>query len=637
MAATLDSSILNQLNTAEAKSLHELTFNLSSCGVGKIVNLPQIIVVGEQSAGKSSVLEAISRVRFPVKGDVCTRFATEIVLRHATKTRADVSIQFTDKSKPPHSFQKVDFSEDDLPAIINDAQDRMGLTANGREFSRDVLRLEIEGPSMYPLTLVDLPGLFQHDTADQSTKGRETVDQLVESYMKKTNSIILVVITARNQLANHVALRKVKEYDPKRERTLGIITKPDLTLAGYSDEKNYIQLAKNQESANKLLLGWHVLRNRAENEDSLETRDTAETAFFETTAWGSIPRDDRGVAALRKKLSRVLYNHIRNNLPNVIEDIEGKLRDRQLEVDRLGLPRSTTQEMRSFLLSISSEFQRLSRDGVLGHYNDAFFGDLSTTDKKLRAQLRNFNRAFDHVLGTKGSKFTIELFEDPGSNLLHVPEFLQNFLKRYLYDFPDPERKIRQEVSSALEKQAAGNQGCELPGSYNTDLVIQLFQQQAAPWEKIAEFHIKQIILVAKAFVDDIFQHVVGHPGVNPTTEAILCGCVDPFFAKKEKILNEKLQELLKPYTRGYALPLDAEFRRMATYRIVDRLADRLEALTTARNELGGENSAKGLRGDMLAEAASTLNAMEGGEFGTEKVIDLMQAYYEVSIPTAPN
>ncbi|POR32031.1 Interferon-induced GTP-binding protein Mx3, partial [Tolypocladium paradoxum] len=600
MAVSLDPSVLDQLNTTEARALHELTDQLSSCGVGNLVNLPQIIVVGEQSAGKSSVLEAISHVRFPVKGD----------------------------SKAPQAFQRAGFREDDLADIIKEAKDYMGIAATGRDFSKDVLRLEIEGPNMYPLTLVDLPGLFHVETANQSMRGKETVDQLVESYMKQKNSIILVVITASNQLANHIALRKVKEHDPKRERTLGVITKPDLTRAGYTEERNYIQLARNQESAHKLKLGWHVLRNRAEDEDNLDARDATEARFFETTAWASIPRDDRGVISLRKKLSRVLYNHIRHNLHGVIEDIEGKLRERQEELERLGLSRSTPQEMRSFLLAIAGEFQRLARDGIHGRYNDAFFGGLRDTEHKLRAQLRNFNRAFDYVLATKGSKLAIAPRDDLDCQSPDLPEFLKSFLEEYPYDFPNPASISRERLNALLEKRAATNQGREFPGSHNTDLVIQLFQKQAAPWKDIASFHVKQVTLVAKAFVDHLFRHIVGQP---ETTEAILCGCVDPFFTDKEKLLSQKLEELLKPYVRGYAMPLDAEFRHMVTRRTVDRLAEQLRAMSEKQAGQIDDATVKTLRSDMLADAASTLEAIDGGEFGTEKVIDMMEAYYEMS------
>lgn len=633
MAVSLDSAVLGQLNTTEVQALHNISDSLSASGVGKFVNLPQIIVVGDQSSGKSSVLEAISHVRFPVDGGLCTRFATELVLQRAKQTRVEVSVKFADSSKPSHSFQRSDFSEDDLPDIIAEAKECMGFSRPGQEFSKDVLRLEIEGPGMYPLTLVDLPGLFHSDTETQSLRGKDTVDQLVDSYMRQKNSIILVVVTADSQLSSHVALRKVKEVDPNRERTLGVITKPDLTTPGYANETTYVKVARNQEGAHKLKLGWHVLRNRAESETSLDARDSIEEQFFQVGAWESLPKQDLGIASFRKKLSKVLYDHLRTSLPGVVDDIERKLSVRQEELDRLGNERSTPEDMRSFLLTISGEFQRLARDAVYGRYNDPFFGGLDDEDRKLRAQLRNFSRVFDHVLKTKG--FEQRIISDTEDSKSHdeLPEYLELFLDKYPYDFPDPEDITKEELNSQLQQQASANQGREFPGSPNQDLAIQLFQKQASPWRRIAEFHIDRVTVIAKSFVDELFRHIVGSPSTNPTTEAILTTCVDPFFGKKEELLKGKLDELLRPYTQGYALPLDADLHKTLGRKSAERVAERLcDTMENKYPDLFDEDGKGQLTRQMLVSSA-TDDTLASDEFGTDKIVDMMLAYYEVRNP----
>ncbi|KAM0351764.1 hypothetical protein ACHAPU_002276 [Fusarium lateritium] len=632
MDVSLDSDVLQQLNTREARSLHKISDELTACGVGKIVNLPQIIVVGEQSAGKSSVLEAISHVRFPVEGNLCTRFATELVLRHARETRVDVSVRFADRSKSAQTFQKTGFRQDDLPGIIREAKECMGFTQAGKEFSKDVLRLEIEGPTMYPLSLVDLPGLFQTDTDNQSLGGKDTVDELVQSYMGQKNSIILVVITANNNLANHIALSQVKTIDPQRQRTIGVITKPDLIRAGTSGEREYIRVAKNQEVAHKLQLGWHVLRNRAEDETSLETRDQIEESFFKEGAWASIAEQDRGISSFRRKLSSVLFNHIRNSLPGVIEDIEVKLRERQEDLTRLGDRRSDHQHWRSFLLTVATDFQRLARDGCNGQYNDPFFGSLDDDDCKFRAVLRNFNRVFDHILRTKGSTQNIISSDADAPKEDALPQHLSEFVRQYPYDFADPEIINMDKLRVELEKRAAANQGREFPGSANVDLAMQLFKKQAAPWKTIAKFHVETVLTVAKAFVDQLFKHVIGSPQDNPTTEAILATCVDPFFDKKETELQNKIEELLKPYSRGYALPLDMEFYRGLSKKSTSRLANQVcKTLEDNFPEMFSGESRNKITPERITQAMASGNESRDGEFGTDKVIDMMLTYYEMS------
>ncbi|KAM0540168.1 hypothetical protein ACHAPJ_013624 [Fusarium lateritium] len=628
MDVSVNSVILKQLYTEEATSLHDISDGLSACGVGKIVNLPQIIVVGEQSSGKSSVLEAISHIRFPVDGSLCTRFATELIFHHASENRIDASVRFADKTKPSQAFQRKTFHEDDLPDIIKEAKQHMGIP-DGRDFSKDVLRLEIEGPNIYPLSLVDLPGLYHTSTQNQSSIGKDTVEELVESYMRQKNSIILVVVAANANLANHIALEKARVIDAQRQRTIGVITKPDLALT--ANAKQHIMAAKNQESAHKLQLGWHVLRNRGEDEKSLETRDEVEKSFFETHPWNTVPRSDLGIDNFRMKLSGILFDHIRNSLPGVIGEMEINLKERQDELHRLGTPRPTSKEQKSYLLSIASDFQRLARDGCNGRYNDPFFGNLEDKDLKFRALLRNFNRAFDYILRTRGSTQSIVISDEDETDEDELPEYLVRFLDRYPYEFPEPEKITIEQLSIGLENKAAANQGREFPGSPNPDLAMQLFKNQAAPWKRIAEFHVDTIISVAKAFVDQLFKHVVGSPQNNPTTEAILATLVDPFFEKKEGVLRKKIDELLWPYLQGYSLPVDIEFYRTLSQKSTNRVANQIcKTMEEKHPELFTETSNNKFTPEEITQAMALDQNSRVGEFGTDKIIDMMLTYYEV-------
>ncbi|KAL9575852.1 hypothetical protein ACKAV7_000015 [Fusarium commune] len=630
MDVSVNSKILDQLNTEEAKLLHQTSNDLSACGVGKIVNLPRIIVVGEQSSGKSSVLEAISCIKFPVDGGVCTRFATELIFHRANETRIDASVIFSDTRKPSQTFQRKRFHHDDLPDIIKEAREYMGFSSD-EDFSKDVLRLEIEGPNMSPLSLVDLPGLYQTNTMDQSLQGKDTVDELVESYMRQNNSIILVVLPANINLANQAALHKAQMVDPQRRRSIGVITKPDLALTANANQ--YIGVAKNQETSHKLQLGWHVLRNRGEDETSLATRDEIEESFFKTRVdWATIPDGDRGIANFRKKLSVILFNHIRNSLPGVIGDIETKLRDRENSHAQLGDKRSTAEQCRSYLLTISNDFQRLARDGCNGRYNDPFFGGLEGQDLKFRALLRNFNRVFDHNLRTKGSTQKIVLSDEDEPKEDELPQHLARFLNQYPYDFPDPERITIEELSNDLENKAAINQGREFPGYPNTDLAMQLFQNQAAPWKQIAQFHVDTVATVAKAFVDQLFKHVVGSPQNNSTTEAILATCVDPFFEEKEELLRDKINELLRPYSQGFSLPVDIEFYGALSQKTTSRVANQIcKTLEEKYPELFNQGSKNMFTPEKITQAMALDQNARVGQFGTDKIIDMMMTYYEMS------
>lgn len=158
----------------------------------------------------------------------------------------------------------------------------MGISDGDKDFSKDVLCISVECPEMVPLTLVDLPGIFVNETATQSKGGIKTVNDLVDRYMAQPKSIMLVVVEANVDIARHGALARVGDHDPKHERALGVVTKPDLAKGQGHLEAEHIRLAQNREPKHMLRLGWHVLRNRAENDEISSDRDTIETKFLES-------------------------------------------------------------------------------------------------------------------------------------------------------------------------------------------------------------------------------------------------------------------------------------------------------------------------------------------------------------------
>lgn len=497
--------------------------------------------------------------------------------------------------------------------------------------------------------------------------------------MKQKNSIMLAVVSANYQVTNQRVLREVKKHDPEMKRTLGIVTKPDLPQPGSDDQRQAIQLASGQDALNTLPLGWHVLRNRSEFEGDIagSDRDSQEEGFFRSGNWSVIPPKDRGAAMLRTKLSRVLLDHIQRSLPGLIDDIEANLTTREHELARLGKERSQPEDMRGFLVEIAVQFERLVRDAVNGHYGDDFFGELQDEERKLRSWLRNLNRAFGKTLLKKGSAETIvwaddevdggksdsdeedetaddesEAEDDDSSDIAGVQhtgasrmdvgahmlsalggdsaERAEYYLRRYLrlYKFPKPVPIQESEMKYRVEGLASVNQGREFPGSVNPDLAMDLFKAQSAPWEGIARFHVKLVSGYCISFVEGLFQHIIGPD--TETLNAILRLRVDTWFQQKEEALEQRLQELLRPYKVGYGASLEQEMQMRTDTKTIRRLVKQVEKLFKAKG-ISGEDDFNTM--DILSGLNSDGSPVTS-RFGTEKIIDLMMAHYDVSFET---
>ena len=207
--SNLTTAPLESLQSLDARKVMDVVDNLRKTGLGSIIQLPQIVTCGDQSSGKSSVLEAITGIPFPRKENLCTRFATQIVLRRAKVDSVSVAI-YPDKLRPSNERERLenvrlqleDFNK--LDELMETAMEEMGLTGGNstmpKAFSRDVLNIEISGPDRPQLTLVDLPGLIHSENKSQSKEDVEIIKAMVEDYIKEKRTIVLAVVSAKKTM-----------------------------------------------------------------------------------------------------------------------------------------------------------------------------------------------------------------------------------------------------------------------------------------------------------------------------------------------------------------------------------------------------------------------------------------------------
>jgi GTPase SAR1 family protein len=417
----LDTSALLDLRSSEPQSLLDEIDSLRLQGISEFVFLPQIVVCGDRSSGKSSVLEAISGVPFPRSDTLCTRIATEVILRPAPEAGATVSIVPSQDASDAERSKLVGFKQtlhglDEFPELVERAKAVTGIST-GAAFSRHILRVEVSGPKMPKLTLVDLPGLIHSDNKQQSLADVELISNLVRSYMKNPRSVVLAVVSAKNDYANQIILKRAREVDPNGQRTLGLITKPDTLPPGSASEADYINLATNDNI--HFRLGWHILKNRDYDarQSSTEERDQSERVFFSEGVWRGLPRDMVGVETLRQRLSMILLEQIKRYLPSLMADIQSSIKDTREKLLKLGDSHDSPEKQRQFLLRLSESFQMLSRAAIDGNYDHEFFGNPFSDDeasKRLRSIVQNLNLDFAELMRQNGHhRITTPLTKDP--------------------------------------------------------------------------------------------------------------------------------------------------------------------------------------------------------------------------------
>lgn len=534
------SSNMATIQSNDHRHLLDIIDKLRSQGCSRYIDLPEIIVCGDQSAGKSSVLEAISGMSFPTKDNLCTRFPTELVLRRDGAITTKVSItpgpnRSAEERRRLHSFGVVMHPDDPsaLGDIVEKAKEVIQLSDH-REFSTDTLRIELSGPDQPHLTMVDLPGLFRAGNRDQSVDNARTVRRMVKNYMKGPRSIILAVVSAKSDAALQEVTELAREVDPTGDRTLGLITKPDCLDAGSDMERSYLSLAENKNV--EFRLGWHVLKNRnyEMRNATLAERNEAEDEFFSKGNWASVDRSCVGIAALKPRLSNVLKDQILRQLPSLFEEVESGILDCQRRLERLGTPRTTVSEQRRYLHQVSQRFTTLVKAAVDGVYNEGFFGSAKTDEgyqKRLRAVVQNTLSDFEESMRVRGrSRAIVESEPAEGEEL-------------------GAGRVSREEYLDEVRATMRRNRGCELPGTFNPLIVGELFTEQCRPWRDITASMTESITECMYRTTRAIVDHIV----VPDVADEVL-GDINTGIEKLKIECDDKTAELLKPHNVGHPI-----------------------------------------------------------------------------------
>ena len=346
------------------------------------IALPRICVVGDQSTGKSSLIEGMSEIKVPRSAGTCTRCPMEINLTHSDRGHAWIcrvfisrrymydgskKVQVPKKSQPLGPWIEQDPEDEEFATLFNknQVQDtlksaQLAILNPGRpssdyafgqntrnddsqyqvKFSPNVVRLDISAPEFPNLSFYDLPGVISQAEIDEERYLVSLVENLVRAYICQENCIVLLALPMTDDATNSSAARIIRDVRGAKARTLGVLTKPDRVQAG--EYSQWVTILEGDKFS--LGHGYFVVRNTKDPFIEHSVARAEEADFFAADPWSTelaAYQDRFGTRQLQAALSTLLLEQIQGSLPRVIEQITKKAAHINTELRALPDPPSS--------------------------------------------------------------------------------------------------------------------------------------------------------------------------------------------------------------------------------------------------------------------------------------------------------
>ncbi|XP_067273282.1 dynamin 3a isoform X2 [Pseudorasbora parva] len=416
----------------------------SAMGQSCDLDLPQIAVVGGQSAGKSSVLENfVGRDFLPRGSGIVTRRPLVLQLISSTSEHAEFL----------HCKGKKFTEFDDVRREIEAETDR--ITGTNKGISSIPINLRVYSPNVLNLTLIDLPGITKVPVGDQPPDIEYQIRDMIMQFICKENCLILAVTPANMDLANSDALKLAKDVDPQGHRTIGVITKLDLTDKG-TDVRDVLE--------NRLLplrRGYIGVVNRSqkdiEGKKDISAALAAERRFFKSHPAYRHMADCMGTPYLQRLLNQQLINHIRDTLPALRSQLQTQLLSMDKEAE---------------------EYKYLNPD------------DPSRKTKTLMQLIQHFGLDFEKRIEGSGDQVdTVELSGGAKINRVFHERFPFELVKMEF-----DEKELRREISYAIKNIHGIRTGLFTPDMAFEAIVKKQIVKLKGPCLKCVDMVIQELI-----------------------------------------------------------------------------------------------------------------------------------------------
>ncbi|KAH1500036.1 hypothetical protein KXV92_003691 [Aspergillus fumigatus] len=490
------------------ESSEQLAFidELQELGLSSTIDLPELVVVGDQSTGKSSVLQAITEVSFPVKDTMCTRFPIQISFRQTS-----VSNQYPVKATivpgrlsendealvlraQDFIIEREELTSEVMEEIIEQATECIiGARQPGKQLSLSdaTLRIERSGPDEMHWTIVDLPGLIRKGQKSKKRNGvseEEALAQpnaavaweLARSYLANERNIVLVVID-NVDVERHKTFELIEDIPGLESRCIGVLTKCDRKQEG-SDDWMVKLLQNDLPTVPHLDHGWFGLRNRipAEAHITDAERDEREIKEFAQPAWEGVGKDRTGIHSLIKYVDKERRAQIQSGLPQIIAEIRRKLHDCESDLGRMGEARDSPKAQRYFIFQFCNEMQKMANASLIGQYHD-----IPSEDPRIMLRYRvqrRLDRFYEEMVDLDNMPILFSSYQ-------HDLEILSSMNPEEWED------KVMNApgIYSEIYKEAKISEGRSLPGSIHPDVEERMFRKLTTHWERIARSFVEDV------------------------------------------------------------------------------------------------------------------------------------------------
>ncbi|KAJ5628759.1 hypothetical protein N7490_010987 [Penicillium lividum] len=599
-------------------------------------DLPQLVVCGEQSAGKSSVLEAITSIPFPRGDGTCTRFVTQINLRRPKSDdwpeRIEIELRSSDQPNP--MFQKkIEVSQLTDRAVIEDIITEAGKhmdinKESNKKFSKDILTINVEKHGYPMLSLVDTPGII-HSEGVGSTGNKGLADEIVHDWIKQDNTIIIAVIDATRDLASHGILDEALKVDPRRERTIGIITKIDMYKNGDPSTQKWVDTALNEDEKFNFPRGWHVLRNRngteLQNRTTTSERDETERQYFEdeNNGWQAVVEKSQkspescgyGVKTLKRRLQDLQKLQVKKSSLRIRDQVDEKLRDLENQMNQVsisGMPiTEAKREFRKICIKLGDDIVA----GIDGHYETRgslyALGDLGDSKEKPPRYLRNNIRDCD-------AKFALAIRN--GHRDYYAPDH-QGSRKGGKSEGAMPDKWVARVLNVI-----GSTKGTEIPTEPDPSKISLLFQDYSKGWKDIAHSHIQAVEQTCREYFEWLSSAGLKDSGFT-VLETSLTSLFYQELDRRKALARIELDKLERDRNRP-ARTLHVKYEKKLLRVRHEEAMRTMAKVNHATRERNGQNALTPLE---LSELASLTSRANHEEQIAQRFMDQMLVYYRIA------